>query len=110
MALTSSNLEANREIVEDGITYYVLTSRNGTTTWYKDSNRKIRHRLLGPAYIVPRVGCSWHVEDQHHRDDGPAVEYDNGDKLFYIHGKPVDRAVYESWRDEKASIPLEFTF
>jgi hypothetical protein len=26
----------------------------------------------------------YYLNDKHHRLDGPAVEYDNGDKLYYV--------------------------
>ena len=29
----------------------------------------------------------YNAEGKYHREDGPAVEYDNGDKFWYINGK-----------------------
>lgn len=29
----------------------------------------------------------WYLGQQRHRDDGPAVEYPNGDYVWYDHGK-----------------------
>jgi len=29
----------------------------------------------------------WLYNDQYHREDGPALEYNNGDKCWYLYGK-----------------------
>ena len=31
----------------------------------------------------------WYINDQLHREDGPAVEYANGDKHWYLNGQHV---------------------
>jgi len=33
----------------------------------------------------------WHLNDDLHRDDGPAVIYSNGYKAWYLNGKQVDQ-------------------
>jgi hypothetical protein len=32
---------------------------------------------------------NWYVNDKCHREDGPAVEWPNGDKKWYLNGKIV---------------------
>lgn len=36
---------------------------------------------------VTEYNTIWYYNDEVHRDDGPAVEYANGDKHYYQHGK-----------------------
>lgn len=31
----------------------------------------------------------WYLNDEHHREDGPAIEYANGRKLWYLNGKEL---------------------
>ena len=31
----------------------------------------------------------WHLNDKLHREDGPACEYANGDKQWFLHGEGV---------------------
>ena len=31
----------------------------------------------------------WYTNDKLHREDGPAVEYPNGNKFWYLHGHEV---------------------
>lgn len=66
--------------------------------WYKDG--KLHREDDLPAIIVDIPdeirkkyqkenkklhlnGCHWWINNQHHRDDGPASEYANGDKHWY---------------------------
>ena len=35
---------------------------------------------------VHKTFTSWHYDGQLHRDNGPALEYKNGDKIWYLHG------------------------
>mgnify|MGYP000706388963 CR=1 FL=1 len=68
-----------------------------TTAWYREG---ALHREDGPAIIIDIPdeirkkyqkenkklhfnGCHWWINNQHHRDDGPASEYENGDKYWY---------------------------
>jgi hypothetical protein len=36
---------------------------------------------------VEKTGTEWFHNGKLHREDGPALEYDNGDKFWYINGK-----------------------
>jgi len=45
------------------------------------------HRTDGPAFEYPNGNKSWYINDKRHREDGPAVEYTDGYKAWYINGK-----------------------
>jgi len=45
------------------------------------------HREDGPAVEYANGDNEWRVNGQLHREDGPAVEYANGDKAWYRDGK-----------------------
>ena len=63
--------------------YYVTVDDAGTTCWYKDAKRSIRHRDGGPA-IEYANGCKeWWQNDQYHRTDGPAIEHADGSKEWW---------------------------
>ena len=41
-----------------------------------------------PTMTIDTVGTKeWYLNGQRHREDGPAVEYANGDKYWYLNGK-----------------------
>ena len=45
------------------------------------------HRENGPAIEYANGSKSWWINGHRHRIDGPAVEWANGDKSWYINGK-----------------------
>ena len=51
--------------------------------WYKEGEL---HREDGPAVEYANGDKSWYKENKLHREDGPAVEYVNGDKSWYKEG------------------------
>ncbi|NVM34029.1 MAG: hypothetical protein HWN81_00435 [Candidatus Lokiarchaeota archaeon] len=48
---------------------------------------KILHRLDGPAIEYANGSKEWWIEDKRHRLDGPAIEYSSGSKRWYVKGK-----------------------
>jgi hypothetical protein len=45
------------------------------------------HRLDGPAVEYSNGEKHWYINGKRHREDGPAVENINSDKWWYINGK-----------------------
>ena len=45
------------------------------------------HRTDGPAVEYPNGSRSWFVNGERHRDDGPAVERSNGYRAWWVHGE-----------------------
>jgi len=48
-----------------------------------------RHREDGPAIEYADGDKEWYLNDGLHREDGPAVEYADGDKEWFLNGKEV---------------------
>ena len=46
-----------------------------------------RHRVDGPAVEWANGTKSWWVNGKRHRVDGPAIEWANGTKLWYVNGE-----------------------
>ena len=65
--------------------YIVKTDNN--RCWYLDKNRAILHREDGPAVEWDDGSKSWYIYGKRHRLDGPAVEYATGYKAWYINDK-----------------------
>ena len=63
--------------------------------WYK--NEKL-HREDGPAVEYPNGDREWWLNDKWHREDGPAVEKSDGTRRWFLDGKPhrEDGPAYES--------------
>ena len=45
------------------------------------------HRDNGPAIEYTNGNKYWYMNGKIHREDGPAVEYTNGSKYWYMNGK-----------------------
>ena len=59
--------------------YYVVVDNFGTTRWYKDTKCNILHRENGPAIEYADGDKFWLQDGLLHRTDGPAIERANGD-------------------------------
>jgi hypothetical protein len=44
------------------------------------------HRTNGPAIEWINGSKSWWINGKRHRTDGPAIEYNNGNKIWWING------------------------
>jgi hypothetical protein len=53
----------------------------GAIRYYKDDEF---HREDGPAMEWPDGTKFWYINGKYHREDGPAVEYANGFKSWYL--------------------------
>lgn len=64
----------------------------GNERWYLGSSfNKIYHRMDGPAVEFINGTKEWYVYGELHRIDGPAVEWASGDKYWYINGYNITR-------------------
>jgi hypothetical protein len=69
--------------------YTVRIDSRGNRYWYKPGTR-VLHRLDGPAVEYADGTREWWVNGKPHRLDGPAVEYpDGGTRAWYIEGEEL---------------------
>ena len=57
------------------------------TKYYSDKAMTVLHREDGPAVEWRDGDKYWYINGERHREDGPAVEYTNGYKAWYINDK-----------------------
>lgn len=55
------------------------------------------HRDDGPAIEYPNGDKFWYKKDQSHRLDGPAIELCNGNKFWYYEGTIINCASQEEF-------------
>jgi hypothetical protein len=65
------------------IEYTVIVDKNGTKRWYLNDQL---HREDGPAVEYADGSKLWYLNGQCHREDGPAIEA-SGSKLWHLNGK-----------------------
>lgn len=66
-------------------TYKVTKDDYGTTRWFNEAGQY--HREDGPAIEWANGDKIWYLNGQRHREDGPAVEEADGDKSWWLNGK-----------------------
>ena len=63
--------------------YEVIVTSQGTVRWY-DLKTDLLHREDGPAIEYVNGDKSWFINGKLHREDGPALEYASGYKAWYL--------------------------
>ncbi len=71
---------------------YIVRVYDNRTEWFNKDGQ--RHREDGPAIEYANGYKAWWVNDKLHRIDGPAIEYADGSKEWYIKGKRYTEAEY----------------
>ena len=74
--------------------YYVVVTDAGTTYWYKGAKCTILHRENGPAVEYADGTKVWYQNDQRHRIDGPAIERADGTKEWHLNGEELTEAEF----------------
>jgi len=62
----------------------VIVHNSGRIYWYNEKDQ--RHCEHGPAIEYADGSKEWWINDKLHREDGPAVEYVDGWKFWYLDG------------------------
>jgi hypothetical protein len=65
---------------------YIEITSTGTKFYYKDREMQILYREDGPAIEWSNGNKSWYLNGNRHREDGPAIEWSNGKKTWYLNG------------------------
>jgi hypothetical protein len=84
------------------IEYTVKVYDNGDVMWFMDDEL---HREGGPAVEHVSGGKEWYRYGKCHREDGPACEWVNGDKEWYLNNKKLTEAEHA----EKTNPAVEMT-
>ena len=83
---TIKNLLAESKLSNTSYTYSIPWMDGGNTMYYADATKKQLHRVDGPAVEYPNGDKEWWVNGKRHREDGPAVCWKTLQQ-YYIHNK-----------------------
>ena len=80
---------------------------------YYIKGTKVSHRDDGPAIEYTNGDKVWYQHGKRHRLDGPAVEWDNGNKEFWVDGKYLsqeefDRKIKKSKMEKNIQLLIGF--
>ena len=76
--------------------YHVEVDDNKTIRWYNNSTEKKLHRVDGPAIEWADGSKAWFLNGQWHRVDGPAIEDADGYKCWYLNGKELTKSQHQA--------------
>ena len=65
--------------------YTKIEKHSNYTEYLNDKGE--RHRIEGPALEYSNGDKEWYLNDECHRENGPAIELANGSKFWYLNGK-----------------------
>jgi hypothetical protein len=75
------------------IKYEVHVYASGNKFWYLNGKQ---HREDGPAIDCDDGYKCWYIKGHLHREDGPAVECANGQKVWYLDGQQYREDTYKA--------------
>ena len=75
---------------------YIKIDSNGNKFWYKDREMKVRHREDGPAVEYADGDKEWWLNGELHREDGPAVEWTSGYKEWWLNDELLSEDEFNS--------------
>ena len=84
-------------------------SPNGTKHWFLNDEFGEMHREDGPAIERANGDKMWFLNGEVHREDGPAFDYANGAKEWFLNGeKTTAIEVFKQANDEQRKHMLCF--
>ncbi len=87
-------------------TQYIIKNDDGIF-YYKDKEMTIFHREDGPAAEWANSFKAWYLNGQLHREDGPAVEYADGTKSWYLNDEKVTASEHKKLTRKEPTITIE---
>ena len=73
---------------------FIHVDEDGDKFYYSDKAMTIRHREDGPAIEYADGDKEWFINGKLHREDGHAVEYANGYKAWWINDNELTEAEF----------------
>ena len=71
-------------------------NKYGDISYHKDEEMTILHRIDGPAVEWQDGAKFWYLNDKRHRIDGPAVEWADGRKSWWLNDQFMEFSVWKT--------------
>ena len=75
---------------------YIVEVTNESTDYFDFHNPENLHRLDGPAIEWANGHKEWWVNGKLHREDGPAIEYANRSKEWWMNGQRLSEQEFNN--------------
>ena len=74
---------------------YIEITKTGNKFYYSDREMKILDREDGPAVEYSDGDRVWYLNGIRHREDGPAIEWEDGNRWWYLNGQSISEAEHK---------------
>jgi hypothetical protein len=85
--------------------YPLFISPSGDKYWYNENGNY--HRDDGPAIEFTSGTKMWHINGVNHREDGPAIMYSDGECQWYINGEYIHVKSQKEFEQYKVLIAFQ---
>ena len=86
---------------------HIEIDENGHKFYYSDREMQILHREDGPAIEWFNGSKSWWVNGRLHREDGPAAIWHNGRKSWYLNDERVSEAEHKQLTAKETVLTMD---
>jgi len=86
---------------------YIKIDEVGDKFYFSDREMTILHREDGPAIEWTDGYKSWYLDGKRHREDGPAIEWASGYKSWYLNGKEVTEEAHAHLTQKELTLTLD---
>lgn len=86
---------------------YIKIDEYGNKLYYKDRKMTMLHRLDGPAVEYSDGSKVWYVDSKRHRLDGPAYDGAYGYKTWYVDGEQLTEREFNDLSAPTLELTLE---
>jgi len=90
---------------------YIVTNADDDKRYFKDKAKTILHREDGPAIEWGDGSKMWFVNGKRHRLDGPAIEGVSGNNAWCINGESISEEEFykrTDWREDQHIVDLRY--
>jgi len=81
---------------------YIEINEEGNTYYHADKEMTTLHRVDGPAIEYDDGSREWYLNGKLHREDGPAIEWADGSKEWFLNDKHLTEKEFNKRKELSA--------
>jgi hypothetical protein len=86
---------------------FIRINENGNKLYYSDREMTVLHREDGPAVEWADGYKAWYLNGKRHREDGPAIENVHGYKAWYLNGERLTEEEFNTRMNPVTELTLD---
>ena len=102
-----NNKELTEQQFNDYMSFKSTMTVNSSGTKHWKNNKGQLHRVDGPAVEFVNGTKQWYINGKRHREDGPAIEWHHGTKKWFINGEPFSESDFNDYVNSKSTMTFD---